>query len=129
MAVKASYVKFLFAGAIGFLVDCISMYILLYYIGPFLAKIVSFLLAVITTWLINRKFTFGREKRRSISKEFFLYLSSMLFGGAVNFLVFSLFILIYGSENRGLFIAMCLGTVSALCLNYFSSSRIVFNKS
>ncbi|KJV31682.1 polysaccharide synthesis protein GtrA [Luteibacter yeojuensis] len=82
---RKELVSFALAGAVGFMVDAGVLYMALAAgSGPFWGRALSFASAVLTTWLINRTFTFSPPAGRAIVGEFARYLAAMAAGGLLN---------------------------------------------
>lgn len=136
MKIQAQFLKFSISGTIGLLVDLSALYIASMFMNLYSARIVSFLAAVFSTWLLNRTFTFkiidlieptNTEQKKSLSYEFFNYLIANLSGGMVNLVVYSIYVS-YNIETTDKYIATCLGSLSGLLLNFALSKFIVFRK-
>ena len=117
--------RFSIVGAIGFIVDLGVFSIVLFAIGPYGARIVSFIAAVICTWQLNRNFTFEKKQKTSL-REFIAYFASMCVGGAVNIGCFVIALrLIPENWAVGPHIALALGSITGLFVN-FALARLVF---
>lgn len=120
-------ILFGFVGVAGFLVDALVLYLFKDYMGLYGARLISFLAAVVTTWILNRQLTF-REKSSALSKkkEFANYLFFMLFGGVVNYTAYS--ISVYNSSWIAQYpvIAVAIGSLCGLAVNFTTSSLFVF---
>lgn len=122
---------FLFAlsGICGFFVDAGILFLLKNSLGLYFARAVSFFLAVVTTWLINRSFTFrGRTSDLPIVTEFFHYFIAMSFGGLVNYLTYVLAINISDLVKCYPVIGVAMGSLAGMLLNWISSSKLIFKK-
>ena len=66
------FLRFVVVGATGFLVDAGVLWLFLTFtpVGPLAARIVAIAVAMTTTWLLNRHFTFGASKRSMVSEGF-----------------------------------------------------------
>lgn len=123
--------SFVVAGGTGFLVDALALQLLAVQLGMqvHLAKLLSFLLAVISTWLINRRFTFpGRAGRVPLPLEFWRYLLSSLAGGTVNYLVFAATISASGFARTHLYVAVAMGSLAGMLVNFVLYSVYVFRR-
>lgn len=82
--------SFAVVGAIGFLIEAVVLTSLVRYASwtPLLARVPSFLLAVLATWWLNRQHTFAGRGLARTSVEASLYLGIQFCGAALNFLVF-----------------------------------------
>lgn len=114
--------KFIIAGGVGFIVD-FSLLSLMLWIGldPITGRLVSFSFAVITTFFVNKNYTFKSEG--NIFKQFQKYLLGSLFGLGVNWTAYSLF-LAYSSPQISLIIASAL----AMIVNFAFYKFIVFKR-
>jgi putative flippase GtrA len=114
---------FLLAGAGGFVVDAGILQSLVSLLGvhPYPARAVSFTAAVLFTWWVNRSWSFAVDRRPSWA-EFFLYLRSMIVGGVINWIVYSL--LIARSDTMRTYPALALVPAVALAMIFnFSAMR------
>lgn len=128
--VRSSFIQlFLFAvaGVIGFVVDTAVLYVLAPYMGPFYARIVSFLAAVLTTWLVNRALAF-RNRSSALSKksEFARYLILMLAGGLINYGVYSGLIVYSPLVRQYLVLGVAAGSLAGMVVNYLSSRFLIY---
>lgn len=115
------------SGLAGFLVDTLVLYLLLNLHGPYVARLFSFLSAVVTTWLINKKFTFkNRTSGQSAGHEFFFYLCLMLLGGGVNYGLYALLISQYHFVNTYPIIGVAAGSLAGMLINFITSKTILY---
>jgi putative flippase GtrA len=117
------------SGILGFVVDTAVLYALQIYLGPFVARGISFFFAVLTTWIFNRRITFG-NRRSGLQKqsEFFSYLVLMLAGGVVNYAVYAWLVLNYQLVAEHLVIGVAIGSLAGMCINYATSRIILFRR-
>ncbi len=117
---------FVFAGAVGFVVDAAVLTFSVSVLGlePVAGRVPSFLAAVVTTWLLNRRYSFRTSRAPSL-REFATYLSAMALGLAANFAVFA------GVIRLSLFaadlpiLALVPATLSGMVINFLTSRRIL----
>ena len=121
------FVSFCFAGSLGFTVDAglCKLFVTLFQVSPFHARIVSIIIAMLVTWLINRTLTFGRSSSPP-PIEWLKYVGVTSFGATVNYLVFALCIALV--PKLGIFPAVAAGSLAGLFFNYQLSHRLVFTK-
>ena len=129
--IKALRELFFFAisGGLGFLVDTAVLYLLIGSLGPYIARGLSFLSAVLFTWLFNRRITFkGKSSKMKASSEFASYLLLMLFGGAVNYGLYSWLISAYRIVFEHPVIGVAAGSIAGMFVNLATSKLILFRK-
>ena len=114
-------------GVLGFAVDTMVLYALIESMGPFYARLFSFVAAVFATWLANRNLTF-REKKSNLTKpaEFAAYFGLMLLGGAVNYGTYAWLIIKVPSILLNPIIGVAAGSIAGLCINFATSRMIIF---
>ncbi len=114
-------------GTIGFLVDVAVLYSIAGLIGLFYGRAVSFLAAVLATWLLNRRWTFRhRSSGLASSREFAVYLTLMLVGGAVNYAVYMGLVVLYKFVLQNPVIGVAAGSLAGMLINFLASRLILF---
>ena len=92
------FLRFGIVGAVGFVVDAGLLHLLLIWgLGPYSGRVVSFLAAATMTWILNRSFTFRRDSPSTADPapmhsaamhpagEWLAYLGVMVVGGMANY--------------------------------------------
>lgn len=120
--------SFALVGVIGFLVEALVLSTLTYVAGwgPWHARIPSFLLAVLVTWLLNRTLTFPGRGLQRRSVEGLLYLATVAFGSAVNLGVYGLVLHFIPALAAFPVIPLALGSLAGLLFNFNSARLLVF---
>ena len=127
MRITQRAVFFIFAGTIGFLVDCGVLYLIKNALGLYIGRLVSFLCAAITTWLLNRSITFSdRYSSHTTLRELLIYISIMTFGGAVNYSVYAVLISESLFAKTVPFIAVAVGSIAGMLVNLLSARFIIY---
>ncbi|MEM9574513.1 MAG: GtrA family protein [Pseudomonadota bacterium] len=118
-------VSFAFAGGTGMVVD-LGVLRLLIELGatPFLARIPAIALAMATTWLINRNFTFGASGR-SVRSEGSRYATVAIIGAFLNYAIYSV-ILIVTPDGFLPELATIIAVGIVTIFSYLGYSRFVF---
>nr|WP_281389327.1 GtrA family protein [Parapusillimonas granuli] len=117
------------AGTVGFMVDTAVLYALQGIMGPFYARALSFLAAVLATWLINRNLAFrGRASALSRKSEFLSYLVLMLAGGLVNYGVYSALVLWQPVVRQHLVLGVAAGSLAGMSVNFLTARYLLFRK-
>lgn len=120
---------FVLAGVIGLIVDTAVLYALRDAIGPFYGRAVSFVAAVIATWLVNRSYTFhGRSSGLSRKREFSAYFTLMLAGGAVNYGAYSALVLGFPLVREHLFLGVAAGSLAGMVVNFATARFLLFRR-
>lgn len=120
---------FLFAivGVAGFVVDTVVLYIVRGFAGLYFGRLLSFVTAVFTTWVLNRNLTFrDRVSGTSIHSEFAIYIALMLCGGLVNYGVYAALVSRYESINASPVIGVAAGSLAGMFINLVSSRFLLF---
>lgn len=124
----ASVWRFALAGAFGFVVEFIVVGLLA---GngwpPLFARAVSFPLASLLTWLINRQLTFRDVRALDMSgavREYSRYFSGQLAGALTNVLVYTLLVLTLPAV--GALTALSAGAAFGLIVNFYLAQTWIF---
>jgi putative flippase GtrA len=122
--------SFFIAGVVGYLVDAGVLQLLVHGVGmPALAgRVFSFLAAVFSTWLINRRYTFAVVQGSGLQAEWWRYLMSSLAGGVVNYASFAITIARVPLARRYLFLAVAVGSCAGMIVNFLLYSGFVFRR-
>lgn len=114
--------KFITAGGVGFFVDFSLLNLMLWFgLDPIIGRLISFSVAVIFTFFINRNFTFNSEGY--LLKQFHKYILGSLMGLCVNWAIYSIS-LTYLSPQMSLIIA----SAFAMIINFVFYKFIVFKR-
>jgi putative flippase GtrA len=120
--------QFALSGVIGYLVDAGVLVLLAPEFGAYVGRLISFLAAVATTWLINRSLTFRHQRKNGpLHREFALYAATALGGGAVNLACYSILVYAFQPPVPFLPLAVAVGSLAGMAANFWLSRRFVFN--
>lgn len=129
LKISRSFVWFLVAGGLAFLVDVGVLSLLRGVLGVYGARVVSFWLAATVTWLINRNISFaGRPASGGLLSEYLRYLGLMLGGGLVNLAVYSLLAWCLAQTPLWLAVYVAAGTLAGMSVNYLGMSRLLYRQ-
>ena len=124
---RAELARFAVAGVLGLITDVAALYLALALgMGPFAGRVASFLCAVFVTWQFNRRYTFSSRPGMSAWREWWSYLGAMLLGGAVNYGVYSAFILTIRDVPLLPLIAVAAGSLAGMTVNFINAKYFVF---
>ena len=117
-------------GSIGFAIDAGVLLALTECaaVNPFAARFISFPVATLGTWALNRGFVFSTSAATSgqRAREYGRYFGIQTLGAATNMLVYSTALLAVPSLMRAPVVALALGSAVGLLVNYTGSKRWVF---
>ncbi len=120
-------VQFALAGTVGYFVDASVLLLAAPHFGPYMGRVISFLAAVLTTWLINRSLTFRHQRGDGpMHHEVALYALTALGGGAVNLASYSLLVYLFELSALWLPVAVALGSLAGMTVNFWLNRRFVF---
>ncbi|PPD31404.1 MAG: hypothetical protein CTY21_12115, partial [Methylomonas sp.] len=119
--------RFAIVGAAGFCVDA-GILTLLMSVGwdVLLARLVSFSLAVSTTWLLNRNWTFQVTTPVTGGRQYALYTAIQILGALINLGIFTILISIYTPFRAWPWIPLGAAAFFALLFNYVATRSLVF---
>lgn len=118
---------FCVSGILALLVDITVLYLLKLPLGLYMARVFSFLCAVLTTWLFNRAVTFRKYKSGySHKKEFGIYLGLMIIGGMFNYGVYVLLINQYTFIATYPALGVAAGSLAGMLVNLCTARLILF---
>lgn len=117
--------KFLIAGSLGFFVDagCLALLTQVGKVDPYVSRILSIAVALLTTWLFNRHITFGAG-RFGVAQEAVRYGSVGIAGSVINYILYSGMIAMIPHLEP--LIALAIASVLVMVLSWFGYSRLVF---
>ena len=116
-------------GGVGFLVDGGILTVLTswFLVNVYVARGVSFPIATVVTWYLNRSFTFRAHKAGNVSKEEYLrYLIVQIGGALLNLAVFIVLVYLFSWMSKFPILPLALGAVFGMIFNYTFSRIWVF---
>lgn len=121
-------VGFLIVGSFGFLIEAVILTLLVnvFDIGPIVARVPSFLIAVLFTWLANRKFTFTTAAEKEKVLQGAQYLMVQTGGIGLNMLTYVIALHYFPYLNTYPVIALAMGSAVGLVFNFSLSKWFVF---
>lgn len=93
---------------------------------PYLARGISFLCAVTSTWLFNRHFTFAPPPGVPLHREWAKYVATQLGGFSVNFLVYAALVWAFAPVRQWPALGVAAGSLAGLSVNYLAARHLVF---
>jgi putative flippase GtrA len=119
---------FLLIGGVGFIVDASILATLVhgYGWGDYTARLISFPVAVLVTWLLNRRYAFASGATSRRGAEYTRYVGVQTVGSLINFLVYSLCIATLPIMDRWPVLALAVGVMVQIPFNFFGMQKFVF---
>jgi putative flippase GtrA len=129
--VRGELLRFAVVGVAGFVVDAgvLTLLVSLPWWNVYVARCVSFGLAVLVTWLINRRWTFASRSMSRASAagtEYARYLVVQVIGALANLGVFVAVLAVQPALIRYPVVPLAIGAVAGLLVNYFGARSWVF---
>ncbi len=124
---RFQFLRFFVVGLGGFLVDVGVLLLANPTLGPYWGRLLSFTIAVLFTWLFNRRFTFERtQKQHGPITEFTQYFLAMSLGGAANYLVYATLVFYIDFVMQWPVIGVAVGSAVGLGINFVLAKNWVF---
>jgi putative flippase GtrA len=121
------FIRFAFAGCVGFLVDAGVLYLMLSLgVNPYVGRILSFFCAAFVTWQINRRITFTQAADKSAWREWHEYLLAMALGGICNYGAYAAALRILPHRTVSPLVAVAVGSIAGMFINFASAKLWVF---
>lgn len=114
-------------GIAGLAVDSAILLALNGWLGPYVARLFSFAAAVLTTWVLNRRFTFStRQSGVGLWYELGRYFVAMLGGGAVNYATYAALVAGTAMVARWPVLGVVAGSLAGMGVNFTLARLFVF---
>lgn len=124
---NSKFIKFCIVGAIGLLTNLSIFYTTANYIKLDInfSAIIAFLVSNLQNYIVNSKWTFIKANKKISFKRYLKYLSSYLFGLAVNLVILNVIVILFGDIYK--FLGQILAIIVATIFNFKLSKYFVFN--
>lgn len=126
--VIVQFLKFGVVGVIGFVVDAgvLKLCMSLLDMGPYSGRVVSFLVAVTTTWICNRVFTFRGQGRDAAHVQWAKFSVVCIGGFVLNYGTYALLIATQPLVTEYPVLGVAAGSIAGMFFNFFASRNLVF---
>jgi putative flippase GtrA len=95
--------------------------------NPYLARVLSFLLAATFTWWWNRRYTFAaRRSNRAAHAEWLHWVGLMSFGAVINYGIYALLLMNFPALHRWPAVAAAAGSAVAALVNFSTARGVLF---
>ena len=124
----SKFFSFSVIGVVGFVVDTATLYGVVHGFGLDLysARLISYLFAVTTTWILNRLFTFKKFYDPRLFRQWLRFLTVNSLGGVISYTVYAVGISMVDVIAEYPVLGVALGSIAGLIANYTCSSLFVF---
>ncbi|UGB36906.1 GtrA family protein [Frateuria soli] len=122
---------FAIGGMLGLVVDAATVQALVGWgdWNPYLARVLSFLLAATMTWAWNRRHTFAhRASGCSPAAEWLHWMALMGLGACVNYAVYAALLLSFEQLMRWPALAAAAGSAAAALVNFSTARGVLFRQ-
>ena len=121
------FLRFCAVGSAGFVVDAgLLLALVSTGVSPVAARLVSVPAAVVTTWWLNRIWTFARAARVAPHRQLWGYLLVQGVGALTNFAVFATILALVEPTRVAALSAMAVGSGTGLLVNFTGVRRYIF---
>jgi len=123
------FLRFCLVGLLGFIVDVVGLYVLVLFFsaGPYLGRVLSYVIAATVAWRLNRSFTFkfiGADKL--LHREWVKYVAINAIGASINYSIYAFCVLYFEIPTTRLIIAVAAGSIAGLTFNFTANKWLVF---
>lgn len=121
------FISFGIVGVAGFVVDSGVLYgALAVGLGLYVGRIVSYLSAATSTWILNRRYTFAGASGGSLLGQWARFVLSQLSGATVNLCTYGALVWYSPLVARMPVIGVALGSVAGLLVNFMAARAYAF---
>ena len=124
---RRQFLHFCVAGTLGFLVDAGLVQALVWSgVGPYLARVASVALAILTTFTYNRRVTFHDRSGGALAPAFGRYLLGNAAGLSVNYAAYAALVASIPLARSWPVLAVAVGSVAGMLVNFAAARHFVF---
>jgi putative flippase GtrA len=128
---QRQFLKFVFVGGVGFVVDAGTFFLMTHYLGLGLviARVISSLVFGMTsTWLLNRYLTFRDRRGGSMLAQYLRFATANIIGNLLNIGTHALLVENVAIFHRFPLLGIVAGTFVGLIFNFTGSKYFVFRE-
>ncbi len=128
MKLARQVVLFAIGGVIGFIVDAGIVHLLVRRAGwnPYLARVLSFLVAASVTWAWNRSFTFAHRRHLRAGAEWSRWVGVMGGGALLNYAIYAVLVACVATVRQWPVLGVAAGSAAAAVVNFCAARAVVF---
>lgn len=123
------FLSFAAVGVVGFIVDASTLYFAMHVLGAGLygGRLLSYLTAATTTWVLNRSYTFRAQRNHDKVAEWGRFLVANAVGGIVNYGTYATLVTASPVVAAYPVMGVAAGSLAGLCVNFGLSRYLVFS--
>ena len=123
-----AFIRFGLVGTAGFAVHATVLHLMVNLVGlnVYLGWLCGFAVAVTTTLLLNRAFTFRRPSHHGPWRQALIYLLVQGAGAATNFATYAAALAVFPVLRHALLVPLAMGSIAGLCLTFLGSKHLAF---
>lgn len=127
-ALAAQFTKFGIVGVIGFLVDVGVLKFCMYEfdMDRYSGRLVSFMVAVTTTWMFNRLFTFKGQGKGPAHVQWAKFVTACIGGFILNYGTYAVLITTIPLVHEYPALGVAAGSIAGMFFNFFAARQMVF---
>lgn len=125
---KTQFLRFALVGVAGFVVDASALHVAMHYFGAghYTGRIISYLAAATSTWVLNRHYTFRAHQDSNLVREWLKFLAANSAGGLVNYSTYAALVAASTLVAAWPALGVAAGSLTGLIVNFTLSRRLVF---
>jgi putative flippase GtrA len=124
--VITQFLRFAIVGAIGFVIDTATVYAVRGLLGLYGAGLAGYVTAATGNWLFNREWTFRGQGSGPAHRQWAMFMVANLAGFVLNRGSYALLVTFASMAARQPVIAIAVGAVAGMFVNFSLSRRLVF---
>ena len=126
VALAAQFLRFGTVGFVGLAIDTATVYATRHELGPYVAGLLSYLVAATGNWLLNRIWTFKGYGSGPLHRQWAMFMVTNLAGFLLNRGTYFALVAFVPAAAEQPVIATSAGAVAGLFINFSLTRRIVF---
>lgn len=126
IVLAAQFLRFGTVGFVGLVIDTATVYATRHQLGPYLAGLLSYLVAATGNWLLNRTWTFKGYGSGPMHRQWAMFMLTNLAGFILNRGAYAALITYLPAAAEQPVIATTAGAIAGLFVNFSLTRRLVF---
>ena len=125
---RSQFLRFSTIGVAGFAIDTTVLYLAMNLLGAghYSGRALSFMVAVTSTWALNRRFTFHAQRSSNFLAEWAKFFTANTAGGLTNYCVYAALVAGSAVVANWPVLGVAAGSLAGLAINFNLSRWVVF---